>query len=157
MVTRRRRLLAGLGAASVALAGCGDDGGDSGVETITGTPATPLAFSTPAFEDGGPIPERFTGVGADVSPELVVESVPQGTETLALVVDDPDAPGYSGEEGFVHWLLWNVPADVGSIPADVPQEESELDVEAGYRRDDLEAALDGRVPDTHRITGEFER
>jgi Raf kinase inhibitor-like YbhB/YbcL family protein len=131
MPTRRRYLVA---AGSAALAGCGftveqrtstgDSGGtptagDSGTgSTRAGSPATPLTISTAAFEDGETIPAEYTGAGADRSPPLTVESVPEDAETLALVVDDPDA------NGFVHWLLWNVPATVDEIPADLPQEET---------------------------------
>lgn len=96
---------------SAADSGAGDDGSGVG----TGSENGPLEFSIPAFADGGPIPERHTVEGADVSPRLVVESVPEGAETLALVVDDPDA------NGFVHWLLWNVPATVAEITEGIDQ------------------------------------
>lgn len=133
METRRRVLAV---AASLVVAGCGGDPEDSdgtdgpterGRPTATpegtrreGTPTTAtggLSLSTPAFADGATIPERYTGVGADVSPELAVDSVPPSASTLAVVVADPDA------DGFVHWLLWNVPADVGTIPEGLPRTE----------------------------------
>ncbi len=111
----RRRYLALVGA--TALAGCGFSTGDSDLESPTDR-SRALVFSTSAFEDGGTVPPEFTGTGADRSPPLAVESVPERAETLALVVDDPDA------DGFVHWLLWNVPAGVAEISAGLPQRET---------------------------------
>jgi|APHM01.1.fsa_nt_gi phospholipid-binding protein, PBP family len=72
------------------LAGClGDDdsSGDGGAFTDDFT------VTSGAFEDGGTIPERYTADGENVSPPLTVEGLPEGVETLAVVVDDPDAPG----------------------------------------------------------------
>ena len=128
-MTTRRRFVTALGTVSGVLAGCSDDGGSAdgdgtdgggagGTPTPTQATAGSLSFSATAFEDGGTIPERYTGVGEDVSPELIVESVPEGAAALALVVDDPDA------DDFVHWLIWNVPADTETIPAGVPQGET---------------------------------
>lgn len=125
----RRQFLAVAG--SVALVGCGSDS-DDGTDAPTDAPdGTTVEFSSEfdvapaAFEAGGSIPERYTGVGEDVSPPLAVESVPEGTETLALVFEDPDAP----EGPFVHWLLWNVPAETDEIPEDLPQEETLADLD----------------------------
>lgn len=78
-----------------------------------------LQFGSPAFEDGTTIPERYTCEGDDVSPPLFVEDVPAGAESLALVVDDPDAPGGS----FTHWLVWNLPPDIEEIPEGIPPKE----------------------------------
>lgn len=83
-----------------------------------------LRLSSPAFDDGETLPTRFTCAGEGVSPPLEVAGVPGETEALALVVDDPDAPR---EEPFVHWLLWNLPAETTSIPEGVPTGESVLD------------------------------
>ncbi|MFB6176900.1 MAG: YbhB/YbcL family Raf kinase inhibitor-like protein, partial [Halobaculum sp.] len=55
-----------------------------------------------------------------MSPPLEIDGVPSGTERLALVVDDPDAPT---AEPFVHWLLWNVLPGTDRIPRDVPETE----------------------------------
>lgn len=92
-----------------------DDGGTADGSTDAG-----LSLTSPAFEHGETIPVRYTGEGADLSPPLTIEGVPDEAGSLALVVDDPDAPG--GD--FVHWLLWNVPADVTEIPEGVPQQET---------------------------------
>jgi Raf kinase inhibitor-like YbhB/YbcL family protein len=61
---------------------------------------------TSAFREGGLIPPKYTCDGEDVSPPLEWDGVPQGAQSLALIVDDPDAP--SGV--FVHWLLYDIPA-----------------------------------------------
>ncbi|HEX7119861.1 MAG TPA: YbhB/YbcL family Raf kinase inhibitor-like protein [Longimicrobiales bacterium] len=75
-----------------------------------------MRLSSPAFEDGGRIPETYTCQGDDVSPPLVVEDVPDGAISLALIVDDPDAP----RGAFDHWILWNLPADLRMLPAEIP-------------------------------------
>ena len=75
---------------------------------------TDLELSSPAFDDGEPIPEKYGREAANVSPPLTVSGVPDGAETLAIVVDDPDAREPAGKV-WEHWLVWNVPTDV-SIP-----------------------------------------
>ena len=68
-------------------------------------------ISTEAFGDGKTIPLKYTCSGADVSPALQWSEPPEGTKSLALVVDDPDAPGGT----WYHWLLWNIPGHAGGI------------------------------------------
>jgi len=70
-----------------------------------------LSISSPAFENGRPIPPRFTADGIDVSPELRIDGLPEGTASLALIMDDPDAPMGT----WVHWVVWNIPAGVAVI------------------------------------------
>jgi Raf kinase inhibitor-like YbhB/YbcL family protein len=65
-----------------------------------------LDLSSPAFADGGPLPARFTADGAGVSPPLLWSAVPDGTESLALVVEDPDAPS---PQPLVHAIVWGLP------------------------------------------------
>lgn len=72
-----------------------------------------------AFDDGGYIPEEYTADGRDISPPLIIENVPKEAETLALIVDDPDAP--SGT--FTHWLIWNIPADIKEISKNIEKKE----------------------------------
>lgn len=112
MTTRRGtlRLLGGLGVAG--LAGC------SGEEGATTTAIEDdFAVASAAIEDGGTVPAKYTADGENVSPPLSVSELPAETETLAVIVDDPDAPGGT----FVHWLLWNVPGDTTEIPEALPQ------------------------------------
>lgn len=69
-----------------------------------------------AFEQGGPIPERYTGEGDDVSPALSWTDAPGGTKQFALICHDPDAPLIKpGRYGFVHWVLYNIPGTVNSL------------------------------------------
>ncbi len=64
-----------------------------------------------AFSEGATIPVKYTCTGVDVSPALNWSDPPEGTRSLAMIVDDPDAPGGK----WYHWLLWNIPADAGGI------------------------------------------
>lgn len=70
-----------------------------------------MQLVSPAFKDQQSLPEKFTCKGDNFSPPLHFKNVPQGTESLALLVDDPDSP--SGT--FIHWLIWNVEPDTTKI------------------------------------------
>lgn len=63
-----------------------------------------LNLSSPSFKQNETIPSKYTCDGADVNPPLVIRNVPQGARSLALIVDDPDAPAGT----WVHWVLWNI-------------------------------------------------
>lgn len=63
-----------------------------------------IGVRCPEFERGAAIPPEFSGFGDDVSPPLELTGVPKGVQSLAIVVDDPDAPGGT----FTHWTVWNV-------------------------------------------------
>ena len=70
----------------------------------------PLELSSSSFANQGEIPSRFTCEGDDVSPALSWSGVPAGTRTLALIVDDPDAPDPKAPRmTWVHWVLYNIP------------------------------------------------
>ncbi len=75
-----------------------------------------FTLSSPAFAQGQPIPQRFTCDGEDVSPALDIAGAPANTVSLALLCDDPDAP--VGD--WVHWLLFNLPPTLTSLPEGVP-------------------------------------
>lgn len=64
-----------------------------------------LKVTSGAFENNGPITSKYTCDGANINPPLNIEGVPPEAKCLALIVDDPDAPGGT----FVHWLVWNIP------------------------------------------------
>ncbi len=66
---------------------------------------------SPVFEKGGNIPEKYSCDGKDINPPLEISDVPAGAESLALVMDDPDAPGGT----FTHWVAWNIPPDTEKI------------------------------------------
>jgi Raf kinase inhibitor-like YbhB/YbcL family protein len=73
--------------------------------------AMALSMTSPAFKHEGEIPEKYTCEGEDRSPELVFSDVPANAKTLALIVDDPDAPDPKAPKlTWVHWVLFNIPA-----------------------------------------------
>src|SRR5512145_3299642 len=75
-----------------------------------------LAIRAPAFGDGAEIPRRYTCEGEDVSPALEWSGVPRGAKSLALVVDDPDAPDPKAPKmTWVHWILYDVPPSTGAL------------------------------------------
>ena len=87
--------------------------------TIDIGPELAMAFSisSPAFTHSGTIPKQHTCEGEDRSPALAWSGVPEGTESLALIVDDPDAPDPAApQRTFVHWVLVDLPPDARGIP-----------------------------------------
>ena len=79
-----------------------------------------LKITSSAFEDGGLIPAKYTCDGADVSPPLQWDAVPEGTRSIALICDDPDAPMGT----WVHWVLFNLPSDAKELAENIPTEET---------------------------------
>lgn len=70
-----------------------------------------------AFTDQGEIPKIHTCDGEDISPELSWDDVPKEAKSLVLIVDDPDAPDPNAPKmTWVHWILYNLPADVKNLP-----------------------------------------
>ncbi len=81
------------------------------------TAVMPLTISSPAFAQGEEIPRRYTCEGEDVSPPLAWSGLPPGTESLALIVDDPDAPDPAAPRMiWVHWVLYNIPPTTKGLP-----------------------------------------
>ena len=94
-----------MGLVTLAVAACGGDSqGPDVLATVQGKTAT-LHVTSPAFENGGPIPAENTCDGADRAPALVWESVPSGAQSLALIMEDPDAPGGT----WTHWVMYGIP------------------------------------------------
>lgn len=81
--------------------------------------AASMQLKSPAFDAGDAIPVRYTCDGESVSPPLHWGGVPAGARSLALIVDDPDAPGGT----FVHWVLYNLPPSVTHLNAGVTPEQ----------------------------------
>ncbi len=77
-----------------------------------------LSVSSQAFQEGESIPIKYTCEGQDVSPPLTWSESPAGTQSFALIVDDPDAPGGV----FTHWALFNLSADSRELPEAVPSQ-----------------------------------
>jgi len=80
----------------------------------------PFILTTTAFKDGAPISGKHTCDGVDVSPPLAWSGAPAGTRSFALIADDPDAPGGT----WVHWVLYNLPAEVSELPENIAKVES---------------------------------
>jgi Raf kinase inhibitor-like YbhB/YbcL family protein len=76
-----------------------------------------FTLSSPAFQQGGAIPARFTCEERDVSPPLAWSGLPANAKSLALIVDDPDAPDPAAPKAtWVHWVLYDIPPDIGDLP-----------------------------------------
>lgn len=78
-----------------------------------------LKVTSTAFAEGQPIPMKYTGQGDDVSPPLTWGEAPKGTQAIALIADDPDAPG----KIWIHWVIWNIPATAQGLDEDVAKKE----------------------------------
>jgi Raf kinase inhibitor-like YbhB/YbcL family protein len=65
----------------------------------------PLMVKSPAFGNNELIPSKYTCVGFDINPAITIADIPDGAKSLALIIDDPDAPNGT----FDHWVMWNIP------------------------------------------------
>jgi Raf kinase inhibitor-like YbhB/YbcL family protein len=79
---------------------------------LSAEPYPTFSLTSPAFKNGGAIPQPYTCSGLNKSPALAWRGVPSGTRSLALVVSDPDAPGGT----FVHWVVYNIPPATDELP-----------------------------------------
>lgn len=144
-----------------------------------------MHIESPAFEAHQTIPKKFTCEGEDTSPPLTIQDVPKGTKSLALIVDDPDAP--SGV--FVHWLIWNMDPislqivegqsfpsqgrnDFGELdyrgpcpPKGKPHRyffklyalDTKLDLPAGSSKKQLEETMEGHIIGKAELIGKYQR
>jgi Raf kinase inhibitor-like YbhB/YbcL family protein len=145
-----------------------------------------MKISSPAFQEGGTIPEKFSKNGQNANPELRIEGAPAEAKSLALIVDDPDAPAGL----FTHWLVWNIDPKTteiaeNSVPKgaiqgtndfpgrgyDGPQPPSGthryyfkifaldrmLDLKAGAKRREVDTAMRGHVIAQGELMGRFSK
>ena len=145
-----------------------------------------MKITSSAFQEGGNIPSKFTCDGVDTSPPLHFEQIPAEAKSLALIVDDPDAP--SGL--FTHWLVWNIDPKTmaipeGSAPTSAVQGKNDfgksgyggpcppsgthryflkifaldrqLDLAAGSNRAELDAAMRGHVVAQGELMARYSR
>jgi len=144
-----------------------------------------MKITSSAFQEGAEIPSKFTCDGADTSPPLQIADIPSEAKSLALIVDDPDAP--SGL--FTHWLVWNIPPQTGSVrEGSAPKGaqgandfgksgyggpcppsgthryyfkvfalDRELDLPFGAKRGQLDAAMKGHVVAQGELIGRYSR
>jgi Raf kinase inhibitor-like YbhB/YbcL family protein len=86
--------------------------------------AMALTLTSTAFPPGGSIPAKYTCDGADISAPLSWTGVPPGTRSLALIVDDPDAPDPAApQRTWVHWVVYDIPPDAAGLPEGVGPHE----------------------------------
>lgn len=145
-----------------------------------------MKLASPAFEDKGKIPEKHGYTRENVNPELRIENVPDDAETLALIMDDPDAVEPAGKI-WLHWTLWNIPADTEAIkegkspgtegttdfrqtgyggpnPPDGEHTyvfrlyalDTKIDLEEGASREELEEAMEDHVIEKAELHGRYE-
>jgi Raf kinase inhibitor-like YbhB/YbcL family protein len=150
------------------------------------TGGTKMKITSPAFEEGATIPEKFTKNGQNVSPELRIEGLPPEAKSLALIVDDPDAPVGL----FTHWIVWNIDPkttqiaegsatgaaiqgknDFGEIGYGGPQPpsgthryyfkmfalNSTLDLKSGAKRKEIDAAMNGHIIAQGQLMGKYSK
>jgi len=91
---------------------------------LVAAPAAALTIGSSAFEPGGSIPAEYTCEGVDVSPELHWSGAPANTKSFVLILEDPDVPDPAApQRTWVHWVLYDLPADAAGLPRDVAYEE----------------------------------
>lgn len=91
-----------------------------------------FALTSPAFAAGGIIPRSFTCEGNDTSPPLAWSGVPAGTQSFALIVDDPDAPDPAKPQRvWVHWVLYNLPPDARELAEGIAEGKLPMGTEGG--------------------------
>jgi len=145
-----------------------------------------MKFASSVFNDQGMIPSKYTCDGENISPGLVIKDVPQGTQSLALIVDDPDALS----SDWAHWLVWNIEVgtyeiDEGQVPQNSVQGlndfgnngyggpcppsgthryqfklyalDVKLDLNESSKKEELIKAIDGHVLGQVFLTGLYQR
>lgn len=144
-----------------------------------------LTIESPAFENYGTIPDRYACGGDNVSPPFVISNVPKEAKSLALIMDDPDAPGGT----WAHWLKWNIPPNTTELREDEEPDgrtgvsssgtmayhgpcpidgvhhyvfklfalDEELELENGATRSELLDAMEGHILDKSTLTGLYKR
>lgn len=111
-----------------------------------------FALVSLSFDHNTPIPALYTCEGKNISPPLSWNSPPAGTKSLALIMDDPDAPDPAAPKmTWVHWVLYNLPPAAGSLPEGVPDAALPADTRIGIN-DRKHAGYTGPCPPvgTHR-------
>lgn len=101
-----------------------------------------MTLTSPAFQNGGDIPKKYTCDGSDISPPLRWENPPAGTKSFALISDDPDAPVGT----WIHWVIYDIPPGAGELKEAIPTTET---LENGGRQgsnDFKKAAYGGPCP-----------
>ncbi len=101
-----------------------------------------LELKSPDFTSGANIPKQFTCDAADISPALAWNDPPAATRSFALIADDPDAPVGT----WVHWVLFDLPANARALPQNVPKQEQLADGSRQGRNDFRKIGYGGPCP-----------
>ena len=142
-----------------------------------------MRLTSPDFENNNHIPKKFTCQGSDINPTLIISDIPDNTKSLALIVDDPDAPMGT----WVHWVVFNIPVtgriDENSVPGTqgvtsngragyhgpcppsgthryffyIYALDTDLDMQETIGKDELEAAMDGHILDKSELIGLYKK
>jgi Raf kinase inhibitor-like YbhB/YbcL family protein len=82
-----------------------------------------FSLTSSSFKHEGEIPTQYTCEGADIAPPLAWSDLPKGTQSLAMIVDDPDAPDPKAPQmTYVHWVLYNIPPSATGLPEGVTKD-----------------------------------
>ena len=142
-----------------------------------------MKLNSPAFENNQLIPSKFTCEGDDINPALIIDGIPEGTKSLALIVDDPDAPIGT----WVHWVVFDIPIiskiEENSIPGKegvnsagrrnyhgpcppsgthryffkIYALDTVLNLKEGINKGELEKAMQGHILDKVELIGLYKR
>lgn len=74
-----------------------------------------MKITSPAFENNGLIPKKYSAYGENINPPLDISDIPEEAESLVLIMDDPDAPADEGVKTWDHWVVFNISPDVTTI------------------------------------------
>jgi len=84
---------------------------------VNNTNPKKMEIHSTAFRNGETIPSIYTCDGKDISPQIAWSNIPPGTKSLALICDDPDAPGGT----WVHWVIFNIPSSLNGLSENMPR------------------------------------
>ena len=142
-----------------------------------------MRLTSPEFENNSHIPRKFTGLGDDINPELIIEDIPPEAKSLALILDDPDAPMGT----WVHWVVFDIPVASKIEEDNIPGKQgindfgrknyggpcppsgthryffkiyaldTMLNLEEGISKTDLEKAMEGHILDKAELIGLYKR
>lgn len=89
-------------------------------DPATQTAVATINITSPAFREGQMIPQQYACDGDNISPPLSWDGIPDGTQSLVLIMDDPDAPRGT----FIHWVLYDLPPDLDGLPENLPKDKT---------------------------------
>lgn len=128
--------------AALALLALGSGCSQQSIAPSAGDPTMSIEVTSTAFQQGKAIPKQYTGDGVDQSPPLQWSEPPAGTKSLALICDDPDAPVGT----WVHWVLFNLPADTRELKEGLPTTETLKDAPKQGKNDFGKIGYGGPAP-----------